>query len=83
MGALLTYLKGLKPKNRFAFTFGSYGWAKIGFKSFEESLKEAGMELISEGRYVQYIPDNNDLEGLTDIVLKIKDILKNNRRKND
>jgi flavorubredoxin len=83
MGALLTYLKGLKPKNRLAFTFGSYGWAKSGFKSFEDALKEAGMELISEGRYVQYIPDGDDLEGLKDIAIKIKNILKNNRSKHD
>lgn len=76
MGGLLTYLKGLKPKNRFAFTFGSYGWAKAGFKTFEESLKESGMELISEGRYIQYIPDSNDLEGLKEVALKIKNILK-------
>ncbi|MFA5304096.1 MAG: FprA family A-type flavoprotein [Candidatus Omnitrophota bacterium] len=74
MGAFLTYLKGLKPKNRYAFTFGSYGWAKVGFKELEDSLKEAGMELISEGRYLNYVPDDTELEGLKDIVGKIKNL---------
>ncbi|MCK9573396.1 MAG: FprA family A-type flavoprotein [Candidatus Omnitrophica bacterium] len=75
MGAFLTYLKGLKPKNRYAFTFGSYGWAKIGFKELEDSLKEAGMELLAEGRYANYIPDDTELDNLKDIVIKIKNLL--------
>ena len=76
VGGFLTYLKGLKPKNRFAFSFGSYGWAKVGFKELEDSLKEAGMELIDEGRYFQYIPDEQELEGLKDIVSKTKEVIK-------
>lgn len=71
LGGLLTYLKGLKPRNKFGFTFGSYGWSKIGFKEFEESLKESGIELIEEGKYIQYIPDEKELESLASIVYKI------------
>ncbi|MBN2119498.1 MAG: FprA family A-type flavoprotein [Candidatus Omnitrophica bacterium] len=73
VGGFLTYLKGLKPKNKIGFTFGSYGWSKIGFKELEDSLKEAGIELISEGQYFQYIPDENELGQLKEPVLKIKD----------
>ncbi|MDD4955498.1 MAG: FprA family A-type flavoprotein [Candidatus Omnitrophica bacterium] len=75
MGAFLTYSKGLKPKNRYGFTFGSYGWAKIGFKELEDSLKEAGMELLAEGRYINYVPDDIELEGLKDIIVKVKNLL--------
>lgn len=75
VGGFLTYLKGLKPKNRYGFTFGSYGWAKVGFKELEDSLKEAGIELIAEGKYFNYIPDDAELESLKDIVVKIKDLL--------
>jgi len=75
VGGFLTYLKGLKPKNRYGLTFGSYGWAKAGFKELEDSLKEAGLELIDQGRYFQYIPDEAELESLKDVVPKIKEAL--------
>jgi flavorubredoxin len=76
MGAFLTYLKGLKPRNRYGFTFGSYGWTKAGFKELEDSLKEAGMELISEGVYMNYVPDDTELENLKEVVLKIKNVMR-------
>lgn len=75
MGAFLTYLKGLKPRNRYGFTFGSFGWAKAGFKELEDSLKESGIELIAEGRYINYVPDDTELESLNDVVAKIKNIV--------
>jgi len=34
------------------------------------------MELIAEGKYVNYVPDDTELEGLKDIVGKIKNIVK-------
>ena len=80
IGGFLTYLKGLKPKNRFGFTFGSYGWSSVGFKELEDSLKEAGMELISDGKYFKYIPDKDELECLKDIVKKIKEVLGKEQR---
>ncbi|MDP2924455.1 MAG: FprA family A-type flavoprotein [Candidatus Omnitrophota bacterium] len=76
IGGFLTFLKGLKPKNRYGFTFGSYGWAKAGFKELEDSLKEAGIELIGEGKYFKYVPDNTELNSLADTVIKIKALLK-------
>ena len=75
IGGFLTYLKGLKPKNRFALTFGSYGWSKVGFKDLEEALKESGMDLLSEGNYIQFVPGVDDFEGLKDNVKKIKQII--------
>ena len=58
-----------------AFTFGSYGWSKASLRDLEDSLKEAGMELIDEGKYFQYIPDENELASLKDTVVKIKEAL--------
>jgi flavorubredoxin len=77
IGGFLTFLKGLKAKNRLCFTFGSYGWSKVGFKELEDSLKEAGMELIAEGKYFNYVPEEKELESLEEIALKIKDLLLN------
>jgi flavorubredoxin len=75
MGAFLTYLKGLKPKNKHGFTFGSYGWAKASFKDLEDALKDAGVELTLPGYYVNYVPSQSDIEGLKGITLKIKSLL--------
>lgn len=72
MASLLMYLKGLKSKNRYALTFGSYGWATVGFKEMEESLKDAGFEIASEGKYMQFIPSEDSLAQLKDMVEIIK-----------
>ena len=73
MAALLMYLKGLKTRNHYATTFGSYGWSKIGFKEFEQSIVDAGFELMGEGRYSQFVPDDSELENLKSVVDKIKE----------
>jgi len=75
MASLLMYLKGLGPKNRYAFSFGSYGWATIGFKEVEQSLKDAGFELMSEGKYFKFIPDDNELNELKSFIPLIKEKL--------
>ena len=72
MASLMMYVKGLKPKNRYAFTFGSYGWATIGFKELEDSCQEAGFELIGDGNYIKFIPDENDLKSLDKNISLIK-----------
>lgn len=59
---LLTYLKGLKFKNLVGTSFGSYGWSGEAPKLINEYLKEMGVELISEGLSVKYVPKAKDLE---------------------
>lgn len=75
MAALLMYLKGLKSRNKFAFTFGSYGWATVGFKEFETSIQEAGFQLLSQGKYIQFVPDEAELNALTSVAPLVKDSL--------
>ncbi|MCM8824105.1 MAG: FprA family A-type flavoprotein [Candidatus Omnitrophica bacterium] len=75
VASFLTYLRGLKPKNRFGLTFGSYGWSKLGFKELEDGIKEAGIELIAEGIYPRYVPDDDFLNDISKVVIKIKELL--------
>jgi len=75
IGGFLTYLKGLRPKNRYGVTFGSYGWSTVGFKELETSLQESGMELAANGTYIQYIPDDKDLDAFADTVAAIKKLI--------
>ncbi len=62
----LELVKGLRPKNRIAFVFGSYGWAGGAMKEIEGVLKEAGIELASPGFAVKYAPDENEIKRLRD-----------------
>jgi len=61
MGGFLTFLKGLKPKNRIAGVFGSYGWAGGAVKSIEDILKETGVEIAQPSISAKYVPDENEL----------------------
>ena len=57
----LEFVKGLRPKNRLACVFGSYGWAGGAEKEIEGVLKETGIELFAPGLSVKYTPDANEL----------------------
>ena len=61
---VLTYLKGLAPKNKAAVAFGSYGWAKKGGQhQVLDYLKEMNCEiLLDEPLQSQYVPTNEILE---------------------
>lgn len=60
---LLHELKGLRPLNKAASFFGSYGWMKdIAVKSAEETLKEAGIKLALPSLNIKYVPDTDELK---------------------
>ena len=58
----LTYMKGLKPKNKIGAAFGSYGWSGEAVKVIEKELTEIGIELVEPGLKVQYVPDGETLD---------------------
>ncbi|MCM8798928.1 MAG: flavodoxin domain-containing protein [Candidatus Omnitrophica bacterium] len=58
----LEFLKGLKPKNRIASVFGSYGWSGGAVKGIEGMLKETGIEIIQPSLSIQYVPDTDELK---------------------
>jgi len=62
MGGFLAFLKGLKPKNRIAATFGSFGWAGGATKEIEEVAQAAGIAIVQPSISVQYAPDPADLK---------------------
>lgn len=68
VASFLCYLKGLSPKNRKAFAFGSYGWGGQSIGQVEEELKACGFEICMEMVRQQYIPGREDLQKLSDRV---------------
>ncbi len=74
---LLTYMKGLKPKNRIGAAFGSYGWSGEAVKQINNELTAMKFELIDEGLNVQYVPGANALEECVELGKKIGKAIKN------
>jgi len=58
----LEFVKGLKPKNRIACVFGSYGWAGGAIGQIENVLKEAGIELAMPSLSIKYVPDEFEIK---------------------
>ncbi len=62
IAGFLEFFKGLKPKNRVAAVFGSYGWAGGAVKSIESILKETGVEIVQPSLSVKYVPNDDELK---------------------
>jgi flavorubredoxin len=67
MGGFLTYLKGLRPRNRVGFVFGSYGWGGQAVGEIEDILKNLSWKLPVKGLKINYIPEKNDLKNAKEI----------------
>jgi flavorubredoxin len=57
MADVLTYLKGLKPKNLLGAAFGSYGWSGEASRQIHEMLSEMKVELIGDPVQTRHCPD--------------------------
>ena len=76
VGAFLTYLKGLRPKNRIGFAFGSYGWGGQAVKEVETIMNDLGWDMPVEGVKIQYIPDEEELEKVKEAGKKLGEVIK-------
>ena len=56
----LTYLRGLRPKNRLMGAFGSFGWGGGAVKEIYETAKQMGLETYEPGIDVLYRPNFED-----------------------
>lgn len=68
VASFLCYMKGLAPKKRKAFAFGSYGWGGQSIKQVQEELASMGCEIIHEPIRMAYIPDKDELKKLEEEV---------------
>lgn len=56
----LHHLAGLRPKNRIAGAFGSYGWGGGAVKEAYEAVKTMQLEIVEPGMEVLYRPSPGD-----------------------
>ncbi len=77
VSGFLTYMRGLQPKDRLAFAFGSYGWSGEGAEDVHRVLSEMGLNTPVEPININYVPDEDDLKAkvkgkLQDLVESVK-----------
>jgi flavorubredoxin len=54
---ILTYMKGLRPKNKIGAAFGSYGWSGESIGLINNELKEMKFDIIDPSVKIHYVPD--------------------------
>ena len=62
MAGFLMYMRGLKPQNKLAAAFGSYGWSGESVKLMVGALEEMKLKIIDEGQRVKYVPTHDNLK---------------------
>lgn len=61
IGALMTYIKGLRPAGKIGAGFGAYGWGGGAQNAIEEMLKGAGIAVEQPGIALKWVPDEEEL----------------------
>jgi flavorubredoxin len=67
----LTYLKGLKPKNKIGAAFGSYGWSGEAPKFVNQELEAMKFQVIDAPLKIKYVPDAEGIEACQELARKI------------
>lgn len=62
VAAFLTYMKGLKPRNKLGAAFSSYGWSGGAKKEAEAMLTATGIQLMANDLKVTFRPTTNELQ---------------------
>jgi len=76
MGEFLTYLKGLRPRNKMGFIFGSYGWGGQALGEMKDMIEQLSWDYPFGSLNVNYIPDEEKLEEIKKIGRKIGEKIK-------
>lgn len=62
IAGILELIKGAKFKNKKAAAFGSYGWSGEALALINGELKDAGFDVVDEGRRINWVPDESALD---------------------
>jgi flavorubredoxin len=76
MAGFLTYMKGLRPKNKIGFVFGSYGWGGQAVGEIEKILNDLSWQLPMKSININYVPDENVLIEIKNIGKELGNYLK-------
>jgi len=79
MGGFLSYMKGLRPKNKIGFVFGSYGWGGQAVGDIEKIIRDLSWDIPFQSININYIPTKDDLKNIKNIGNKLGNYMKNKR----
>ncbi|WP_455714557.1 FprA family A-type flavoprotein [Anaerosporobacter sp.] len=72
VGAFLTYMKGLAPKGKKGFAFGSYGWGPQSLSTLQKELEAINVEIIKDAIKINYVPTKEQLREIEDEIAAIE-----------
>ena len=75
MADALCYVKGLRPKNKLGFAFGSYGWSGEGAKQIAAELEAMGVEQPVAPVQAKYMPTEAELDAVRQAGVALADAL--------
>ena len=75
MADALCYVKGLRPKNKLGFAFGSYGWSGEGAKQIAAELEAMGVEQPVAPIQAKYMPTEAELDAARQAGVTLADAL--------
>ena len=70
VGDFLTYIKGLRPKQRIAGAYGSFGWAGGGVKQVDAELRALGLDVL-EPLEIRYMPGSGETAACVELGRRI------------
>jgi flavorubredoxin len=76
MGGFLSYMMGLRPKNKIGFVFGSYGWGGQAVGEIEKIIRDLSWDIPIQNININYIPTEDDLKNIKNIGNKLGNYLK-------
>ena len=77
MADMLSYLKGLRPKNKIGAAFGSYGWSGEAVSILNKAMEEMKIEVIDPGIRAEYVPTSEDIKKCVALGRKVGNAIKN------
>jgi len=69
-------MKGLRPKNKIGFVFGSYGWGGQAVGEIEKIIRDLSWDIPIQNININYIPTEDDLKNIKNIGNKLGNYLK-------
>jgi flavorubredoxin len=75
VGGFLTYIKGLRPRDRIGFAFGSYGWSGEASKDVMKYMEEMKWEVPQDLLKINWIPDDEELDSVKEMGKKLGELL--------
>ena len=74
---VVTYMKGLKPKNMTGIAFGSFGWSGEAAKNLHAAMTDMGFTMpLAAPLAVKYVPGREDLENISKQAQKVAEDLR-------